>query len=67
MSPRRHRLGYASITMEFDSSINRALLEEVASYDELDGIEIMTDAVMNEEKMLSTVALTPLERKVIQA
>ena len=33
-----------SITPEFDSSINTALLEEVASYEELAGIEIMTDA-----------------------
>ena len=33
-----------SITTEFDSSINTALLEEVASYEELDGIDIITDA-----------------------
>ena len=33
-----------SISTEFECSIDTALLEEVASYDELDGIDIMTDA-----------------------
>ena len=42
--PLATRLGYATITTAFDSSINRALLEEVASYEELDAIEVKTDA-----------------------
>ena len=33
-----------SISTEFECSIDLALLEEVASYNELDGIDIMTDA-----------------------
>ena len=32
------------ITTELETSINTALLEEAASYAELDGIDIMTDA-----------------------
>ena len=32
------------IITEFESSINTALREEVVSFEELDGIDIMTDA-----------------------
>ena len=56
------------ITTELETSINTALLEEVASYEELDGIDIMTDARhgwRKNAKVSRTVATGEISHKVM--